>query len=1121
MSLNINVEAASGDFQKVNATQNNLDFFLSSPPKVVKKSNSKKLNKSNKSSNLTTTNELDTNSLLNNSTQTPTDTSVTATNADDYTRNTAGENARPTPISADFAENIEFNKTLLIEFVEVLLKATPPEHKNPVAAALNALRETNKYKLTIPCLLDAFVCGLVKLNVPKNIITLTTPILCAVLPDTTPELVERKLNEENNGFELEFFSQYLAENYDNFAGKFVDNSWLVELNKAKNGFVKDGSNLSREKVLEMPPAEPEISQATGTHGDLPNNFNEIKIKNAEAQKDAPAEKYSNVIINEIKGNAQKVNIMSIINENSNISNENTDLSADFSIDTLKDKELIAKFNSIVSDSDKCKFFFDTFCDTYNDKQQHFNFLEIDKVDSVVFFSNNLKCIKVSEVRKILTNDFVFTNGKNVADIKGENLFVGLLSNNQGEHKLIFTDTNGTNYSYGNAKNCYFQVYNQPLQNVIVVKNITEAIIANSYFMDRIKFGDCSFEIVIIYDDFIATIENIADNIDDCKLFAFCHANNATSEISNIYFITENLKHTFLSLLKDCDNNDAIKQVYYTELAKYISDVIDNAITGKERPQIEENCESLKRWNDDDLAFKEPFPLKDFPEIIQNIVKANHRTPPALTALTAITIFATSIQAMYDLKAFKDGKIATLPINISTFILAPSSAGKSSTLKLLTGGINSAQEFWKEKRIKKLAKAEQTRNALIKERNKKEINEHTISTLEDNLKAIESETPPQNIFHFDGTATSEAIKDLAEVNKNLLFSNAEAANIFNSSNANETRKFLSDRSQIHDGFLPSHYTKTNGCNESTNVRASQVYMMQPETFKSLGDDFLHLLVKQGTLARALFDCIYSFKKPPLNPDILPSEKDTENEFIKLFNDIIYKLLTTYKIDVKDNILSPKYELTFSNDCYKFYCEKDAEIIELNEKQNSLELAIIGKKLETSQRLAPTFHLIDLITNELQSNLDKKYGVAGGFNLEKYSKIPISLDCLKRAYNVADYCAKSQMFYFGGGKNYEQDSDDYKLKIEVVKKLFNQKGFKEKMQTTSAMLATAIRTGSKKTFKNIKKADIDRIMPYLQLKGVFLSTDTQTINSRGYVYSINPALYEFPSFDAYANEMRLFK
>lgn len=173
-------------------------------------------------------------------TETPTDTSVTATNADDYTRNTAGGNARPTPISADFAENIELNKTLLLDFIEVLLKATPPEHKNPVAAALNALRETNKYKLTIPCLLDAFVCGLVKLNVPKNIIKLTTPILCEVLPDTTPELVERKLNEENNGFELEFFSQYHAENYDNFSGKFVDNSWLAELNKAKNGFVKDG-----------------------------------------------------------------------------------------------------------------------------------------------------------------------------------------------------------------------------------------------------------------------------------------------------------------------------------------------------------------------------------------------------------------------------------------------------------------------------------------------------------------------------------------------------------------------------------------------------------------------------------------------------------------------------------------------------------------------------------------------------------------------------------------------------------------------------------------------------------------------------------------------------------------
>ena len=112
--------------------------------------------------------------------------------ADDYTR-TAGGNARPTPISADFAENIELNKTLLLDFIEALLEVTPPEHKNAVKAALTALRYTNKYKLTIPCLLDAFVCGLVKLNVPKNIIKLTTPILCEVLPDTTPELVERKI----------------------------------------------------------------------------------------------------------------------------------------------------------------------------------------------------------------------------------------------------------------------------------------------------------------------------------------------------------------------------------------------------------------------------------------------------------------------------------------------------------------------------------------------------------------------------------------------------------------------------------------------------------------------------------------------------------------------------------------------------------------------------------------------------------------------------------------------------------------------------------------------------------------------------------------------------------------
>lgn len=247
--------------------------------------------------------------------------------ADDYTR-TAGGNARPTPTSADFTEN-KLNKTLLIEFVEVLLKATPPEHKNAVKAALTALRYTNKYKLTIPCLLDAFVCGLVKLNVPKEIIKLTTPILCEVLPDTTPELVERKLNEENNGFELEFFSQYLAENYDNFDGKFVDNSWLAELNKAKNEFVNNNPKVDYQKVSpkmdnENGLSEPEISQAelaTGTDGDLPTQKSASIIDNAEAQKDAPANSINEVI--KLKGDAQK-DLTMILNENTHTANNNAE-----------------------------------------------------------------------------------------------------------------------------------------------------------------------------------------------------------------------------------------------------------------------------------------------------------------------------------------------------------------------------------------------------------------------------------------------------------------------------------------------------------------------------------------------------------------------------------------------------------------------------------------------------------------------------------------------------------------------------------------------------------------------------------------------------------------------------
>ena len=280
--------AASGNFQKVNATQNNLDFFLSSPQKVVKKSTSKKLKNSNQSSNLTTTNELDKKSLLDNSTQTPTDTSVTATNADDYTRNTAGGNARPTPISADFAENIELNKTLLTDFIEALLEATPPEHKNPVEYAIDTLRYANKHRFlsNTELFLEAFFVGLAKLNVPKEIIKLTTPILCEVLPNTTQELVERGLNNANidSSFDLQFFENpdYKSD-YDNFAGKFVANSWLEMLNN------ENRLKFEPCEVLEMPPAEPEISQATGTHGgDLPNNFNEIKIKNAEAGATATA-----------------------------------------------------------------------------------------------------------------------------------------------------------------------------------------------------------------------------------------------------------------------------------------------------------------------------------------------------------------------------------------------------------------------------------------------------------------------------------------------------------------------------------------------------------------------------------------------------------------------------------------------------------------------------------------------------------------------------------------------------------------------------------------------------------------------------------------------------------------
>lgn len=309
--------AASGEFENCDTTQNNLDFFLSSTPKVVKKSNSKKLKNSNQSSNLTTTNELDKKSLLDNSTQTPTDTSVTATNADDYTRNTAGGNARPTPISADFAENVE-----LIKFVEFLLEATP-EHKNAVEAALDILRYANKHRFlsNTELFLEAFFVGLAKLNVPKEIIKLTTPILCEVLPNTTQELVERGLNNANidSSFDLKFFENpdYKSDN-DNFAGKYIANSWLEMLNN------ENRLKFEPCEVLEMPAAEPEISQATGTHGDLPTQKSASIIDNAEAGATATA---NNEIYSYKKGMTPERNLKMIISQQANNNNAENDTNA--------------------------------------------------------------------------------------------------------------------------------------------------------------------------------------------------------------------------------------------------------------------------------------------------------------------------------------------------------------------------------------------------------------------------------------------------------------------------------------------------------------------------------------------------------------------------------------------------------------------------------------------------------------------------------------------------------------------------------------------------------------------------------------------------------------------------
>ena len=88
------------------------------------------------------------------------------------------------------------------------------------------------------------------------------------------------------------------------------------------------------------------------------------------------------------------------------------------------------------------------------------------------------------------------------------------------------------------------------------------------------------------------------------------------------------------------------------------------------------------------------------------------------------------------------------------------------------------------------------------------------------------------------------------------------------------------------------------------------------------------------------------------------------------------------------------------------------------------------------------------------------------------------------------------------------------------MFSSRRFKNEPKATAAVLANIVASSKRKNFQSVKKADIERIMPYLQMKGVFIPNDEETIKSRGYVYSVNPAIYEFENFDAFAKEMRLF-
>lgn len=592
--------------------------------------------------------------------------------------------------------------------------------------------------------------------------------------------------------------------------------------------------------------------------------------------------------------------------------------------------------------------------------------------------------------------------------------------------------------------------------------------------------------------------------------------NSQEQVANIYhslpigsrdkaYRADYIERTYKNALEEVKN----KPNNYANYQKTSCEKTNNN-DYKNKPQIELPDLEVFDFVNENCNFTEPFPIEVLPQEVQKYINSlAGDTPPEIIALTALPAFATTYQGLYNLKSYKDKKFAILPTNLSSFILAPSSAGKSTTIKIFSDTLcelSKSYEYERQKIFKQIR--------ALNLRLEKCLDAKEIENLKCEIDELENSLPVQNILAIDGTSTIEAMRLLVDTNKNLFIYNPEAGNLLAFGGKKDAIKYLTEYTNRHDGLAPEHRTKTQGVNKKTNLRASQVYMLQPTTFNDLGNDFLKLIIAQGTLSRTLFTCVYNYSKKPLDPTDLPTETTEEDPCLQRFNSVIENLFEMNHIwvcsvthDLKINNF-----VMFEDACYAFYVEKYNEINSNLEDKNAQESSIYGKLLENAQRLAVCFHFMDLIFTDINPKT-----LTPNLPLSDYAKQPISLGCFKRAYKLAEYCAKSQIHYANIGKSYEQDNENILLTKRCIQTLFRAK-FKNEMQITPALLANLTKT---RTFK-CKKADVDNIIPLLQKLGILLVNDDTSVNSRGYMFSINPRLFrDFNTFEEYEKKMIKYK